>query len=64
LWWTVAAAAKRNRPHSIVPWNIGSRVALVYMHKSEPLSVDLMLGSVILGFLLAVIFTGIVGVIA
>jgi hypothetical protein len=51
---------KKNRPFLIVPWNISECRALVCMQKSEPVQVDLLLGSAILAGLFVVIINGIV----
>jgi len=53
-----AARFERRAVQGIVPWNFISCLALASMKKSVPL--DLMMGSVVLGALLAVIVGGIV----
>jgi hypothetical protein len=55
---SVRQGSNEERSKCIVAWNFISCVALTNMHK-----MDLMLGSVVVGLLLAVMITGIVGII-
>jgi hypothetical protein len=55
LWWTVAAAAKKERSTSIVHWNVGIRRTLVLMEPQPRAKVALVLGYAVVAGLIVTI---------